>query len=74
MAPAGDRVAVIGCGTSFYMAQAYATLREAAGQGETDAFAASEARLERAYDAVLAITRSGTTTEVVEILRDLAAA
>jgi fructoselysine-6-P-deglycase FrlB-like protein len=68
----GDRMAVIGCGTSFYMAQAYATLREAAGQGETDAFAASEARLDRAYDAVLAITRSGTTTEVVEILRDLA--
>jgi fructoselysine-6-P-deglycase FrlB-like protein len=68
----GDRVAVVGCGTSFYMAQAYATLRDAAGQGETDAFAASEARLDRAYDAVLAITRSGTTTEVIEILRDLA--
>ena len=68
----GDRVAVVGCGTSYYMAQAYATLREDAGQGETDAFAASEARLDRAYDAVLAITRSGTTTEVIEILRDLA--
>ena len=67
----GARVAVIGCGTSFYMAQAYATLREAAGQGETDAFAASEARLDRAYDEVVAITRSGTTTEVVEILRAL---
>ncbi len=68
----GDRVAVVGCGTSFYMAQAYAALREATGQGETDAFAASEARLDRGYDAVLAITRSGTTTEVVEVLRDLA--
>ena len=68
----GDRVAVVGCGTSYYMAQAYATLREAAGQGETDAFAASEAPLDRAYDAVLAITRSGTTTEVIEILRALA--
>jgi fructoselysine-6-P-deglycase FrlB-like protein len=68
----GARVAVVGCGTSFYMAQSYAALREAAGQGETDAFAASEARLDRPYDAVLAITRSGTTTEVVEILRHLA--
>jgi fructoselysine-6-P-deglycase FrlB-like protein len=68
----GDRVAVVGCGTSFYMAQAYAALREAAGQGETDAFAASESRLDRRYDAVLAITRSGTTTEVVEVLRELA--
>jgi fructoselysine-6-P-deglycase FrlB-like protein len=68
----GDRVAVVGCGTSLYMAQAYATLREAAAQGETDAFAASEARLDRDYDSVLAITRSGTTTEVVDLLRELA--
>ena len=42
-----------------------------AGQGETDAFAASEAFLDRDYDAVVAITRSGTTSEVLEILRDL---
>jgi fructoselysine-6-P-deglycase FrlB-like protein len=65
----GARVAVVGCGTSYYMAQAYAALREASGHGETDAFAASEARLDRAYDVVLAITRSGTTTEVLEVLR-----
>ncbi len=38
---AGERVAVIGCGTSYYMAQAYAALREGARHGETDAFAAS---------------------------------
>ena len=38
----GESVAVIGCGTSWFMAAAYAGLREAAGQGETDAFAASE--------------------------------
>jgi fructoselysine-6-P-deglycase FrlB-like protein len=66
--PPGARVAVVGCGTSFYMAQAYAALRERAGQGETDAFAASEHRLHRGYDAVLVITRSGTTTEVLEVL------
>ncbi len=69
----GARVAVVGCGTSFYMAQAYAALREGAGLGETDAFAASEARLGRAYDAVLVITRSGTTTEVVEVLHAMKA-
>src|SRR5947209_6066142 len=34
----GERVAVIGCGTSWFVAQSYAQLREAAGQGETDAF------------------------------------
>jgi len=64
----GSRLAVIGCGTSFYMAQSYAALRERRGHGETDAFAASEHRLDRRYDAVLAISRSGTTTEVVEVL------
>ena len=72
--PAGARLAVVGCGTSFYMAQAYAALRERAGQGETDAFAASEHRLHRGYDAVLVLTRSGTTTEVLEVLRGLRAA
>ena len=69
--PHGARLAVVGCGTSFYMAQAYAALRELAGQGETDAFAASEHRLHRGYDAVLVITRSGTTTEVLDVLTEL---
>ena len=65
---AGARVAAVGCGTSLYMAQAYATLREWAGRGETDAFPASEAPLERRYEEVLAISRSGTTTEVKDYL------
>ncbi|MER7520324.1 sugar isomerase [Streptomyces sp. NPDC126499] len=65
----GERVAVIGCGTSLYIAQAYAVLREAAGLGETDAFAASEFPAARRYDRVLAISRSGTTTEVLDALR-----
>jgi fructoselysine-6-P-deglycase FrlB-like protein len=61
----GERVAVIGCGTSLYMAQAYAGLREAAGHGETDAWAASEFPSSRHYDRVFAITRSGTSTEIL---------
>ncbi|MFE0101770.1 SIS domain-containing protein [Streptomyces sp. NPDC059009] len=64
----GERVAVTGCGTSWFMAIAYAALREAAGQGETDAFASSEFPAGRPYDRVVAITRSGTTTEVLELL------
>ncbi|GAA0608202.1 SIS domain-containing protein [Kutzneria viridogrisea] len=64
----GERVAVVGCGTSWFVAQSYAALRESAGQGETDAFAASEFPLGRAYDRVVAITRSGTTTEVLDLL------
>lgn len=65
---AGEKVAVIGCGTSLYMAQAYAALREDQGEGITDAWTPTEARLDRDYDRVLAITRSGTTTEVVDLL------
>ena len=38
----GERVAVVGCGTSWFIAQSYAALRETSGHGETDAFAASE--------------------------------
>ncbi|GAB7064490.1 SIS domain-containing protein [Streptomyces mexicanus] len=64
----GERVAIVGCGTSYFMAQAAAALREGAGQGETDAFAASEFPRGRSYDRVLALTRSGTTTEVLELL------
>lgn len=64
----GARIAVIGCGTSWFMAQAYATLRERAGQGITDAFTATEAQLDRGYDAIVALTRSGTTTEVLELV------
>ena len=67
----GERVAVVGCGTSWFIAQSYAVAREAAGQGETDAFAASEMPLGRRYDRVLALTRSGTTTEILRLLADL---
>jgi len=61
----GERVALIGCGTSLYVAQAIARFREAQGLGETDAFPASEFPANRAYDTLVAVSRSGTTTEVV---------
>src|SRR6202142_2114278 len=64
----GERVAVAGCGTSWFMAQSYAAAREASGHGETDAFAASEMPLGRGYDRVLVLSRSGTTTEIVQLL------
>lgn len=67
----GESVAAVGCGTSYYMAQAYAAMRETAGLGRTDAFAASEMPPGRDYDRVLAISRSGTTTEVVDLLAAL---
>ncbi len=67
----GARIAVVGCGTSWFIAQSYAWLRESGGHGETDAFAASEAFVDRGYDAVVALTRSGTTTEVLQLVERL---
>ncbi len=69
----GERVAVVGCGTSWFMAQSYAALREAAGHGETDAFAGSEFPAGRRYDRIVAISRSGTTTEIIELLASVRA-
>lgn len=67
---AGERVAIVGCGTSWFMAQSYAALREASGAGETDAFTAAEFPTARVYDRVLALTRSGTTSEICTLLRN----
>jgi fructoselysine-6-P-deglycase FrlB-like protein len=69
LAAPGERVLVIGCGTSAFVAESFAALREAAGLGITDAAYASEPRVWRDYDRVIAITRSGTTSEVLDALR-----
>lgn len=61
----GERIGAFGCGTSWFMAQAYASLREASGLGETDAWTPTEEIASRPYDRRLAISRSGTTTEVI---------
>jgi fructoselysine-6-P-deglycase FrlB-like protein len=68
----GARVAVVGCGTSLFIARAWAARREELGHGETDAFPASEFPAGRRYDHVVALTRSGTTTEIVRLVRALA--
>jgi fructoselysine-6-P-deglycase FrlB-like protein len=65
----GERVAAIGCGSSLNVARCYAALREAAGQGQTDAFPASEVPATRQYDRLVYISRTGTTTEVLDALR-----
>jgi fructoselysine-6-P-deglycase FrlB-like protein len=67
----GERVGVIGCGTSWFVAQTYAALREQRGMGVTDAFAASEYPVTRDYDRLVAITRSGTTSEVLDVLEQV---
>lgn len=70
----GERVAFVGCGTSWFMSMIVSALREAKGLGESDAFTASEFPYGRKYDRVVAITRSGTTTEVVEFLKKFSGA
>src|SRR6201995_1056665 len=65
----GGRLAAIGCGSSLNVARCYAALREVAGQGETDAFPASEVPADRRYDRLVYISRTGTTTEGLDALR-----
>jgi glucosamine--fructose-6-phosphate aminotransferase (isomerizing) len=69
LAAPGERVLFVGCGTSAFVAHSLAVLREGAGLGESDWAYASELGAPRAWDRVVAITRSGTTTEVLEALR-----
>jgi len=68
----GERVLAIGCGTSAHVALSYAELRERAGHGLTDyAYASQLPGAAHHYDRVIAFSRSGTTTEIVDALKDL---
>lgn len=67
----GEPAAAIGCGTSLHIARAYAALREERNLGTTDAATASELSPHRSYERVVAISRSGTTTEVLRTLERL---
>jgi fructoselysine-6-P-deglycase FrlB-like protein len=69
----GARVALLGCGTSLYVSQAVASFREQRGAGETSAFAGSEVPKTRSWDGVIAISRSGTTTEIIDAVGALPA-
>lgn len=74
VAAPGGRVLFIGCGTSAFVAQSLAALRDRAGLGQSDWAYASELPYGHAYDRVVALTRSGTTTEVLDAMRVLRAA
>ena len=68
----GERVLVLGCGTSYYVGLAYAALREFAGLGATDSLIASEVPPRpRDYDRVIAISRSGTSSELLDAVEGL---
>ena len=67
----GEPAVAIGCGTSHHIARAYAALREERSLGTTDAAIASELSPHRSYGRVVAISRSGTTTEVLRTLEGI---
>jgi fructoselysine-6-P-deglycase FrlB-like protein len=67
----GQRVGVVGCGSSLNVARCYARLRESAGHGQTDAYPASELIATRHYDHMVLISRTGTTSEVLAALREI---
>lgn len=71
LAADGSRIGLIGCGTSLYVSQAVACFRERQGAGETDAFPGSEVPPRRPWESVIAVCRSGTTTEVIEAVTAL---
>jgi fructoselysine-6-P-deglycase FrlB-like protein len=64
----GERVLYLGCGTSAYIAESLAILRERGGIGYSDAAYGSEWRPGREYDRVVVVTRSGTTSEILDAL------
>lgn len=64
-----DKVLVAGCGTSYYMGDAYAYLRNDAGLGRTRAAIPSELDWIDDDEHIIVISRSGTTADVIEIVK-----
>ncbi len=69
----GARVAFVAAAPPCTWPRRWRAPREAEGQGESDAFPASEMPGGRRYDRVVALSRSGTTTEVRDLVGTLSA-
>ncbi|ALE04807.1 hypothetical protein AL755_03750 (plasmid) [Arthrobacter sp. ERGS1:01] len=70
---AGTPVLFIGCGTSYYVGEAYARLRNQLGLGRTRAVVPSEIPYIEDDETVIVLSRSGTTTDVIDAARNLKA-
>jgi fructoselysine-6-P-deglycase FrlB-like protein len=66
-----EHVAALGCGTSWFVAQAYAARRAELflAKGVTDAFTPTELPPARRFDRSVVISRSGTTTEAIDVVK-----
>lgn len=67
----GESAVAIGCGTSHYIGDSWARLRTATGGGRTRALIASEVPYVEDPETVLAISRSGTTLDLLRALADV---
>ena len=68
----GESVLFLGCGTSYYIGEAYARLRNAADAGRTRCAIASEVPYVDDDEVIVALSRSGTTTDLVRTVQELA--
>src|SRR5512141_1643012 len=66
-----EHVVALGCGTSWFIAQAYAARRAELflAKGVTDAFTPTELPPARRFDRSVVISRSGTTTEAIDVVK-----
>lgn len=69
----GEKVLFLGCGTSFYIGEAYARLRNELGLGRTRAAIPSELAYVDDDEVIIVLSRSGTTGDVITIARELKA-
>ncbi|WP_223624440.1 SIS domain-containing protein [Microbacterium sp. EST19A] len=65
---AGEKVLIVGCGTSYYIGDSYAYLRNDAGLGRTRAAIPSELDWIDDDEHIVVISRSGTTQDVVDLV------
>ena len=70
---AGEPVLFVGCGTSYYIGESYARLRNAAGLGRTRAAIASEIPFVDDAETIVVLSRSGTTGDVIRVAGELRA-
>lgn len=69
----GEKVLFLGCGTSFYIGESYARLRNELGLGRTRAAIPSELSYVDDDEVIIVLSRSGTTGDVIAIAHELKA-
>lgn len=67
----GEPVLFVGCGTSYYVGEAYARRRNTLGLGRTRAAVASEIAYVEDDETIVVLSRSGTTTDVIRVAEAL---